>query len=52
MPYHMTVVVPDYAAFCEFMRMEPDADNPCPFEQGQLNEEIPWIVMPFRLPKN
>ena len=47
-PYFMTVVIPDYAAFREFTRMEPDEQNPGPFLAGQLNDQIPWVVMPFR----
>ena len=46
-PYFMTVVVPDYVAFSNFTRMEPDENNPGPFLQGQLSEEIPWVVLPF-----
>jgi len=47
-PHHLTIVVPDYNAFREFTRMEPDEINPGPFLQGQLNEEITWAVMPFK----
>jgi len=47
-PYFMTIVVPDYAAFREFARMEPDEQNPGPFLAGQLNDQIPWVVLPFR----
>jgi len=47
-PYHMTIYVPDYAAFREFARMETDVQNPGPFLPGQLNEEIAWVVLPFR----
>ena len=46
-PYFMTIVVPDYAAFKEYARMEPDYQGQA-LLQGQLNEEISWITLPFR----
>ena len=54
--YFLTVVVPDRTAYNSFMRTEPYPGEVMPAPrlggvvpgQGLFNEEITWLVMPFR----
>ena len=54
--YHLTIVVPDRTAYDSFMRTEPYPGEVMPAPrlggtvpgQGLFNDEITWLVMPFR----